>query len=185
MHDFAAAMKDTNIQPFSAKAVKKYKSRMARRATPLRTRVLAGAVEVISYIWSLCVLGVGAWLLAGLVCLCLPAITLPGWALATGYSSLAVGIIILICSAPFIDREVVYAEWHTIPIDEYPRPIPEYVLQTAVDLKKKCPATEFFIEVLQFQRRELDPFMVARDPNGNTHYLEVWDEPDFNKKRCC
>ena len=60
--------------------------------------------------------------------------------------------------------------------------VPEFALQTAVDLKERCPKASFYIEELGIKLRRLDPFLVV-EYAGLRYYVEVWNEPNFEQKR--
>jgi hypothetical protein len=81
--------------------------------------------------------------------------------------------------------------WRLTKLKDYKAPVPEYVLQKAVEIKKILPEAEFYVEQLAVDpflivtlkplndfmspemtlNRELDPEMAA--------YVEVWSEPKF------
>jgi len=73
------------------------------------------------------------------------------------------------------------AKWKKIPIKDYDKLIPEFALQTAVDLKERIPSVSIYIEELIVNEVPRDPFLVATDASGNEFYLEVWNEPKFRK----
>lgn len=67
------------------------------------------------------------------------------------------------------------ASWKRSDIDGYTKPIPEYAIEKALQVKKACPAVEFEIEEMTVVP---DPFLIA--VLGNVRrYIEVWDEPKF------
>ncbi|HEV7522972.1 MAG TPA: hypothetical protein VGP89_17860 [Candidatus Angelobacter sp.] len=67
------------------------------------------------------------------------------------------------------------AIWRTSDIDGYSKPIPEYVIEKALQIKKACPEVQFQIEELTVVP---DPFLIA--VLGKVRrYIEVWDEPKF------
>lgn len=81
--------------------------------------------------------------------------------------------------------------WRLTNLKEYKKPVPEYVLQKAVEIKKVLPEAEFYVEQLA-----VDPFLIvtlaplvdfasvdwtvnrAMDPEMSA-YVEVWSEPKF------
>lgn len=76
-----------------------------------------------------------------------------------------------------------YASWELTSLRGYRRAVPEFVLQTALDIQEKCPAVEFFVDELRSEReRVVDPFLVAKLGNQN-FYLEVWNEPEYRQQR--
>lgn len=74
--------------------------------------------------------------------------------------------------------------WDTTEIKEYKQPIPEYVLNKAVQIKKAMPQVGIFIQHLK-----IDPFLLVQTPNskgqcsrweyGERYWIECWDEPKF------
>jgi hypothetical protein len=73
-------------------------------------------------------------------------------------------------------------DWRKEKISEYRLPVPEFVLNKAVQIKKACPEAELWIESLK-----RDPFLVVTIPDSSNSwaspleefYIEVWDEPKF------
>lgn len=179
------AMSELGIEVFNLKAVEHYQSKMARRATPLTTKAIELALTMVILLFCLGGVTFAGSLIACVVCGIAEALTVPTWLAAIHWTSLGVTIAIYvgIVVPGGYDRKLTYAEWTPIPIGKYTRPIPEFALQTAVDLKQKCPEAEFFVEELQLKKRALDPFLVVHDSQGNKHYLEVWNEPGFTQKR--
>jgi hypothetical protein len=70
--------------------------------------------------------------------------------------------------------------WKREAIENYSEPIPEFVLNKAVQIKQRVPEVKIFIEHLEFG---LDPFLVVttgeRWKDQETEYIEVWAEPKF------
>ena len=69
------------------------------------------------------------------------------------------------------------AAWEAIAISRYNRPIPEFVLNKAVQIKERLPEAEFFVEELNVKRIP-DPFLVVQF-GLERYYVEVWDEAKF------
>lgn len=177
------AMTELGIETFSAKAVERYQSKSARRATPLISKAIAWVLTIAVLLFC----GAGVTfiisLVACIVCGMAEDLTVPTWLAVITWTSLGVAVANFVGIGVTDGKKLTYAEWAPIPIGEYTRPIPEFALQTAVDLKAKCPEAKFFIEELQLKERTLDPFLVVHDSQGNKHYLEVWNEPGFIQKR--
>lgn len=87
--------------------------------------------------------------------------------------------------------------WKDTPIRSYTSPIPEFVLNKAVQVKEAVPQAAFSVEHLNVRkqkrvpvlarptRRDWDPFLKVSHGSGNkreTYYIEVWDEPKFEDK---
>ncbi|HSX24464.1 MAG TPA: hypothetical protein VLG69_00670 [Candidatus Andersenbacteria bacterium] len=183
-----AAMKELDIRPFDEKQVSQYKAKMARRHTPLSSKF--------SFAWQF-VFGFGlsfgpplVCALSGIARLCVGPGLFGEVFLASGIGTGALLIIVL--SYIFRDKSkdskedepetVPVAEWKLIPIQDYRGIVPEFVLQTAIDLKTRCPVAAFYIDELVESRRKLDPFLVVRCVGLQKH-IEVWNEPEFKQKR--
>jgi len=73
-------------------------------------------------------------------------------------------------------------DWHMVELKNYGSPIPEFVLNKAVQIAEKTPKAKFMIEDIQVRQetrtRNLDPFLVVT-LGGEEYYVEVWDEPKF------
>jgi hypothetical protein len=179
--------------PFTPESVTKYKKRMEWRALPWRERtkewflqlaavacilfVIDGVLALIAWGTELAVAGTLGWICLGL------------------FGSVVVFLLsaLFACERYTVYREWVFisyrAEWQAIPISKYTEPIPEFALQTAVDLQKQFDDIQFEVEELVLKRNDLpfpslfDPFLVAKLPDGSRYYLEVWNEPDFKGKR--
>jgi len=73
--------------------------------------------------------------------------------------------------------------WASVEIGKYAQPIPEFVLNKAIQIKREIPEAVILIESLEDYP---DPFLVVaiKDPRysclfAETHYVEVWAEPKF------
>jgi hypothetical protein len=79
--------------------------------------------------------------------------------------------------------------WRLTKLGNYTQPVPEFVLQKAVEIKRELPAAAFYVDQLA-----VDPFLIvsleplkdwvvnapsrALDPE-TAAYVEVWSEPKF------
>jgi hypothetical protein len=73
--------------------------------------------------------------------------------------------------------------WREQPIKEYKEPVPEFVLQKAIQIKKAVPGCVIAIEHLE---ESPDPFLIVHTDMGSSYktpteayYVEVWNEPKF------
>lgn len=69
------------------------------------------------------------------------------------------------------------ASWAKTQLDQYTRPVPEFVLDKAIRIKEQLPEVHFHIQHLQDPKA--DPFLVASIYGGEVYYIEAWDEPRF------
>lgn len=65
--------------------------------------------------------------------------------------------------------------WNTLSIQQYEKPIPEFVLAKAIQIKHALPKVSLTVEYVRFDK---DPFLVATF-GGQKRYVEVWNEPKF------
>lgn len=76
------------------------------------------------------------------------------------------------------DRRSAYC-WHSEALEKYGKPIPEFALSRAIEIKRELPSAQFFIEELRY---DPDPFLYIQVGNVR-YYLDVWDEPKFEGRR--
>jgi hypothetical protein len=92
------------------------------------------------------------------------------------------------------------AKWSLILLSEYKKPVPEFVLNTALEIKKKFPNAILQIDELSLEEINnksnnytmiapllatvlfLDPFLVATI-DGKEYWVEVWNEPNFKENK--
>lgn len=74
-------------------------------------------------------------------------------------------------------------EWQKVNLKDYKKPIPEFVLRKALQIKEKCPGVTFFVYELIKRERQIngDPFLAVCCGNDG-YFVEVWDEPKFETK---
>ena len=66
--------------------------------------------------------------------------------------------------------------WQSVALKNYREPIPEFVLAKAIQIKKRMPGAELFIQSLE---GDPDPFLLVNDGFRDHAYIEVWAEPKF------
>lgn len=169
------AMRELDIQPFRAADVERYKKAEAKRAS---SNIFLRHAEDITF----GIFVFAAVMLVGSVIGCLAASTVPGWLWLAPVVCVAVIVTDAIAAGGLSSTEIVSAKWKREPLGSYSSPIPEFALQTAVDLKRRCPIAEFYVDELTVEKRVLDPFLVVRC-GGQQYFLEVWNEPRFQQKR--
>lgn len=72
--------------------------------------------------------------------------------------------------------------WDEIPLKDYDREIPEYVLNDLVTAHQLCPKAKFSVEELTRQQVVVDP-LLWMEFGDQMYCIQVWDEPDFKAKR--
>lgn len=166
---------ELDVRPFTSASVDQYKR--AHEVPPNRL-----ATTLVNF-------AAGIGLVAAIVCL--PILVVSAVTLNASLSFyLAIVILVgggfLIASATIGDRFVTERSWLMYDLAHYSEQIPEFALQTAIDIKKRHPEVNFYICSLEENRMVLDPFLVMRVPDGGWHrdyYLEVWNEPKFSGTR--
>ncbi len=156
-NEISKVFQKLDIKPFKKELVEKYKNKME---VGYRNLFISGVVlSVLSGLVSI-MLGMfygNAWFLVGLVL------------------SIIVGNI----CGNFISYN---KEWEKIVINNFTSPIPEFALQTALDINTELPYCIIYIDSLFQKAKPLDPFLVVKYGDED-YYLEVWNEPKFNQKR--
>lgn len=167
-------LKELDIRPFSKKSVEAYKTnkikKLKRRDHTSFAMFVFGVVLVVS---SIVLIFASA------------AKDNDGGDVLSDWWAIP-GILMAICSIPLIGLNVPSDrkryEWTQTKIAFYGRPIPEFAIQTAIDIKKRLPEAYFEVEELT-ERRVVDPFLVVSVEHGPDYYIEVWNEPGFKQER--
>lgn len=171
--DLRRAMQQLDIRPFKQEEVDAYKKEQVWRmnAAYRRYNIKAGiSLAVTAVVWIVAI----AWSLTAQF----DALT----AVLAGLGALALGItVIFALGSDFSD----YYSWERKILSQTTDIIPEYVLQSALDLKRLCPVVQLLADVLVEQRTAVrgDPFLVAKVAGGPMYYIEVWTEPQFTQQR--
>lgn len=164
-----------DIRPFTQASVDAYKRKCEWLVTPLWGRLAnvsfaLGFVVVLVAFPSLVISALLSWAAASFF---LAVAALLGT--VVGISGLVLGTFRL--------RE---RKWVMHELSSYTEPVPEFALQTALDIKRINPEVEFYICSLEERRVVVDPFLVMRvKENGlrRDYYLEVWNESAFCGRR--
>ena len=169
------------IEPFSESTVAIYKEKMARQIAPgaVVLERLDNAV-IICFLFGLLISMVSLVTGAAFSIFWTPQ----NWMWYTFAVSLLITMISFIASY-LTGNKAVFGEWVKVPLHQYKLLVPEFALQTALDIKKEYSDVKLYVEELRLEKVKLDPFLVAEDPEGNQYYLEVWNEPGFKQKREC
>lgn len=72
-----------------------------------------------------------------------------------------------------------FLRWTDTQIASYRGPIPEFVLNKAVQLKRAVPEVELEI---YYMEDNPDPFLVAKIGWSESYFIEVWDESGFERR---
>jgi asparagine synthetase B (glutamine-hydrolysing) len=65
--------------------------------------------------------------------------------------------------------------WEKSLLEDYNQPVPEFVLNKAVQIAEQVPETKFYVVHME---RVQDPFLLVK-LGGEEIYVEVWEEPLF------
>jgi len=74
------------------------------------------------------------------------------------------------------------ASWNLVPLKDYQSPVPGFALATAKEIHQRVPKATFSIDELLVKNVQRDPFLVV-EGDGETYYVEVWEEPGYEQKR--
>ena len=72
--------------------------------------------------------------------------------------------------------------WQLASFWEHQGKMPGYALETAGEIRMRCPDAYLYVEELVQNNRVIDPFLVVK-LGTERYYVEVWDEPDYDQKR--
>jgi hypothetical protein len=195
----AKALDSLEIQPFDAAKVSNYQAMMVKKAQAKGASAFVRAMHRTNPGKSIVVLGCVAWILGLLVWV----ITL---ASLSGPSHIAHQVDLLralegigcvfaawvVCMVARHKRAVIYsARWDSSYISNYRRPIPDFALERALQVKAALPEANFYVQELtestniqhtEFKPAPPDPFLVM-DYRGVQLHLDVWNEPKFEGRR--
>jgi hypothetical protein len=173
------------LMPFTPESVERYKAKAKRKAENgefgKAVANLGGGLMIISLLalffgWVSCFLNT----ISGVK----PEAAELGYLLTIGGLAL---LLVTGCMFWFTSGLAAKATWKTMSLREYISPVPEFVLQTAVDIQSQNPHAKFFIHYLETEKMTVDPFLIViLHPDGSRHrldYIEVWNEPGFKGKR--
>ena len=155
------------IRPFDGKQVEAYMAASAAKANAPGQR---------AFNWWLAVSGVALVVLP------------PAVALALGTPVALLGWVLLVWAAVNADcyRDISWWAWRHRELKGYPRPVPHYALELAVNLGRELTTANvphtFYVHELAREEATGDPFL-SLWCEGRWHYLEVWDEPAFGSER--
>ncbi len=175
----AEALARLKIEPYSTKSVEKYKRRKAFKETlkhPAPILVTLGITLLLGYMIGGPILSIIFWCY-GATCLGIAA----GWYIPITFFT---GLFALAAFGNITQSSHAYdISWKEYKLSQYDGFVPEFALQTALDLKKECgDAVGFYVEELIVVKRKRDPFLMAHDiATHECFYLEVWNEPKFKK----
>lgn len=82
------------------------------------------------------------------------------------------------------DDEDTFLQWEKFSIQRYDKPIPEFVLNKAIEIRERIPLVQFEVEELTENPVNNDPFLIAR-LGAESYYIEVWHEPSFESALLC
>lgn len=169
------AMEGAGIKPFTEDSLKSYKHGLVSKVRPLKFKIgeNVGCLGVASLITSVliglvaCVAGCGGQVvLCGVVC---------------GAASV---ILMIIGFGALGGNKTIRISWNLVPIQDYGNRIPEFALQTALDLQQRYPDSQFFIDEATYETVSVDPFLVVKAKRSKRlFYLEVWNEPEYREQR--
>lgn len=178
------ALKELDIMPFTKVSIAKYKKMRVRQATPRVNKIFDWAIALLVISGTIAATS----LLTGMI---MHAMHMEAAQTAFIGCLMAIPAVICIIVGCCVENDVQNIEkrWETYGFPNYDKDIPEFVLQSALDIKEKCPDLDlqFRIEELRLihlpRPRIPDPFLVVNVAYGPWRYIEVWNEPGFKAER--
>jgi hypothetical protein len=157
------------LYPFTEASVQEYKDAMIKKASAGQwSTKQTGIISTGSFL--ACVICI----VLGMFCGVHNSVGL-GWGLG------GLAIFFLLCVIYFGSLETarkVYF-WNLMHLKDYQGKVPEYALQTALDIRKYSKEGYIGIDHLE---EHTDPFLVWRI-GGKQYHLEVWNEPTYKQQR--
>jgi hypothetical protein len=163
-------LNEMGIDVFTNESVQKYKEKMAPRMSDIIPGIIFSTLfctgitaAILSYSNDI------ANMIGMSLCCLLPSIA------------------VTVIGATFIEGRFYNKQWRKYRIQQFFDPIPEFAIQTAVDIKKSFSnssiSCELYIDRLEKGRGPWkDPFLIA-EIDGQEYYVEVWNEPDYKVER--
>jgi len=171
--DLMSLLDKMKIRPFTDRSVERYKEKVVRETNPRLWR-RQRFVEVMAIISVIACFFCGGpailgWFISWKV----------GLPFAAGLATFAT-IFGILGSDQFSYMRP--GSWQITPLKGYMKPVPEFALHCAVQIKEQLPEAEFSIHEFVQEKGFLDPFLVV-SYKGEHHYIAVWDEPTFDAKK--
>ena len=174
--DLRKVLTKMDLLPFTSESVRTYKSQ-AKYWERIRVWTMPacfGLGVILSIIALVAVINVA---------------TVSGWWAAL-VIPVGVSLFVTMCILCAAASELDEITWERYTLDSYRQPVPEFALQTAVDIMKAKKAGElseavlFSVDCLEISRKpSRDPFLLLRYGRHAVYFLEVWNEPKFKKQR--
>jgi len=165
-------LQTANARPFTDESVAKYMQQVYKMTYPkvywLQKRLTDGAMALVMITTAFCF---GPALLFWFM----SSVT---WVPALIFSVIFVAGFATMLSTESKSFGLQPGQWQTADLKGYTQPVPEFVLQTALDVKRGLPEAEFTVHNFVQMRRVLDPFLQVTY-QGNRAFIAVWDEPKF------
>lgn len=177
---FDIGLAKLEIEPFSPESVEKYKQQAIvdhTWETPRRQNIFTCFLSVLS-IGLVCVVGA---LIGGLIaCNVWNVAEAPFW--ITGVAGVALCFIGFVGAGVMDDKNKAW-EWERHEISQYSKPVPQFVIRKALQLKQELPDVKLYIEELisKDKVRNGDPFLVA-EHGSRTVYIEVLGRAGLRKE---
>ncbi|MCK9458240.1 MAG: hypothetical protein M0R80_01135 [Proteobacteria bacterium] len=186
------ALNALDVRPFTQESVQAYKeARISNVERPPEYKTTFKMLHFLDNCMGSTLLAtIAYWIVAGITAaICNRfGVSLPVWAIVVGCvlgGSFLCALLPYLIIYNFIAPEQLVAKWVRYSLDQYKNDMPEFALQTAVDIKKRCPEANFIVEEFDVKKRPKiqDPFLIVFTPSGQEYYIEVWGEKEFSKKR--
>lgn len=173
------AMAAAGVMPFTDESVSEYKHTLAKKQS--------ARIEKISY-WAArvgAVMAVISFAMCALTAIYAGIAGTTAWLpLGFGFFGVPVGILVFHIGCELGGDDIHRIDAYRKPLECYTKPIPEFAIQSALDIKQHCPDAEFVVEEITVEK-VVDPFLIVRLPGDGMpqYYIEVWNEPGFTQER--
>jgi len=159
--DFLKVMKSLGIEPYTEQSVLDYKERLQAR---LWWRNLpAEALEAIAP-----VVAAGGFVCTFICLFIASVLTVAGFTFVSWWGYIGLSCIFLfglgLMLLALVDSgkiKVSVVRWENRDIRQSWKTMPEFALQTAADIRTRCPSVKLYVEEAFLRQRSVDPFLIA------------------------
>lgn len=186
----AGALRSLKIKPFNESSVERYMDEEIegkKRGTAFSKWATKSVVDSYGNVEDFAVLVMvlsGLLLAIGLSFGIYSMVEGGRWGIALALSIVPAAILTTFTAAVRVGGNALKVwQWREYNLSGYEGQVPAFALETARKIHTHAPDTKFSICELQLGPKVEDPFLIARDPQGNKYYVEVWKEPRFDQLR--
>lgn len=164
---------EIGLMPFDTNSVNEYKKEKEKETGS--NKILRFIASMLIFVLIACILGCFIGIVLAIIQVEFSKFVVFGSVILGILSFISLAISLSIYKIP---------TWERVSLQNYSNTVPEYALQTALDIKNLNNNVLFFVDHLTFKEIVLDPFLIVKFCDSKKeYYIEVWDELNFKQKR--